>query len=253
MKKLTSLIAILLVACVAAQATPLFQETFSTRRGSTYIDKVQLSSSTAWPYASQWFTGYTGTQGAVSGNQFDHDYTAVASYGVSVRGKQLNEQSTSTVGLFFSSATKQDGTPITAAQNYVRFEGALPNVPEGAYLKFEICSSEADGGDLGAMQVKINNSMAEVPATTLKAKCITSEVAISLPAGQLDSIKFAFDSEPTHTQKFISRIWIDTEAPVTAIDNVTAAPAKATKVIENGQLFIIREGIKYNAAGAIVK
>ena len=38
-----------------------------------------------------------------------------------------------------------------------------------------------------------------------------------------------------------------------AINNVNADAVKAMKVIENGQLFIIRNGVKYNAAGAIVK
>lgn len=38
-----------------------------------------------------------------------------------------------------------------------------------------------------------------------------------------------------------------------AINNVNAEAVKAMKVIEDGQLFIIRNGVKYNAAGAIVK
>ena len=43
------------------------------------------------------------------------------------------------------------------------------------------------------------------------------------------------------------------EKAVEAINNVKAEAVKATKVIEDGQLFIIRNGVKYNAAGAIVK
>lgn len=38
-----------------------------------------------------------------------------------------------------------------------------------------------------------------------------------------------------------------------AITNVNASAVKAMKVIEDGQLFIIRNGVKYNAAGAVVK
>lgn len=38
-----------------------------------------------------------------------------------------------------------------------------------------------------------------------------------------------------------------------AINNVNAEGVKAMKVIEDGQLYIIRNGVKYNAAGAIVK
>lgn len=38
-----------------------------------------------------------------------------------------------------------------------------------------------------------------------------------------------------------------------AINNVNAEAVKAMKVVENGQLFIIRNGVKFNAAGAVVK
>ena len=91
--------------------------------------------------------------------------------------------------------------------------------------------------------------MPNVPATTLGAPGITSEVVITLPAGQIDSLKFMFDN--TTEQKFIPRIWIVTQG--TAINNVNAEASKACKVVENGQLYIIRNGVKYNAAGAIVK
>ena len=90
------------MACATLSAEVLFQETLQTRRGSTYIDQIQLTSYKAWPYASQWFTGYTGSQGEVEGNQFDNDYVEVKSYGVTVRGKKLNGEDTNTVGLFFS-------------------------------------------------------------------------------------------------------------------------------------------------------
>ena len=93
MKKLTSLFVVLMLACITVNADVLFQETFSTRRGSTYIDKYYKdASSSYWPYASQWFTGYpkSATE-EVAGNQYDNDYTNVESYTVSIRGKKINE------------------------------------------------------------------------------------------------------------------------------------------------------------------
>lgn len=39
----------------------------------------------------------------------------------------------------------------------------------------------------------------------------------------------------------------------TGVENVEAAEAKAVKVIRNGQLFIINNGVEYNAQGALVK
>jgi hypothetical protein len=38
----------------------------------------------------------------------------------------------------------------------------------------------------------------------------------------------------------------------TALNNV-AAPVKAVKVIEDGQIILIRNGVKYNALGAIIQ
>ena len=38
----------------------------------------------------------------------------------------------------------------------------------------------------------------------------------------------------------------------TALNNV-AAPVKAVKVIEDGQIILIRDGVKYNALGAIIQ
>lgn len=248
MKKLTSLFVVLMLACMAANAQVLFQETFSTRRGSTYIDKYYKDASNSyWPYASQWFTGYpkSATE-QVAGNQYDNDYTNVESYTVSIRGKKINEEANNTVGLYF-------GANKTAAQNYVKFIGGLPNVPEDAELHFLVCAPPDKGisgnCSLNELQIKVNDAMPNVPATTLGAPGITSEVVITLPAGQIDSLKFMFDN--TTEQKFIPRIWIVT--PGTAINNVNAEASKACKVVENGQLYIIRNGVKYNAAGAIVK
>lgn len=254
MKKLTSLFVVLMLACITVNADVLFQETFSTRRGSTYVEKIRIVPKTgdpydAWPYPSQWFTGYDNNKEGddhkvIEGNQYDIDYATVESYGTSIRNKKLNESTDNTVGLYF-------GANKAADKMYAKFVSKVSvPVPEGAFLKFEICSPEADGGNLSTMQIKVNDDMVNVPVTELKAKAITSEVAISLPAGQIDSIKFAFDNVPS--QKFISRVWVDTQAPQ-AIENVAAAAAKATKVVENGQLYIIRNGVKYNAAGAIVK
>lgn len=39
----------------------------------------------------------------------------------------------------------------------------------------------------------------------------------------------------------------------TAIEDATAEGEKAGKFIENGQLYILHNGVKYNALGAIVK
>ncbi len=42
------------------------------------------------------------------------------------------------------------------------------------------------------------------------------------------------------------------DGTATAVDNIEAAP-KAVKLIENGQLVIIKNGVRYNAAGSQIK
>lgn len=60
-------------------------------------------------------------------------------------------------------------------------------------------------------------------------------------------------SEPTKPQPLsFYKVTFSTEQISTALDN-TAEEVKAVKTFENGQLVIIKNGIKYNATGAIVK
>ena len=238
MKKFFALVAVVM-ACATLSAEVLFEETLSTSRGSTYIDKTDKG---YWPYASQWFDGYTGSKGAVAGNQFDNDYTAVTSYTVSVRGKKLDGATESSVGLYFG-ATKD------ADQNYVKFEGALPTVAEGDLLKFLVTSTEAPGGDLETMIVKVNGEELAVPSTTLGEQYATTEVAIALPAGQIESIEFAFNQVPS--QKFIPKFWIE-EAPAEGIENIMLTE-KAHKMVVDGVVYIVRDGKMFNLTGTQVR
>lgn len=247
MKKLFALAAVVMLACATVSAaSTIFNETFSTRRGSTYIVQVHLASYDSWPYASQWFTGYNeGKDDVVEGNQYDYDYTDVASYGVSIRGKKLNGDDKNTVGLYFSKEK-------TADKNYVTFstpaEFANQVLPEGAVLKFRICSTEEDGGDLSTMVIVFNQDTLQVPATTLGAKLVTSDVVVALPQAACQSLTFAFDNVPS--QKFIPDFQIDLDGEQ-GIENVEAV--KAEKFYRNGQLIIRKNGVEYNVLGAEVR
>ena len=242
MKKFFALFAFVMFA-FAANADVLFQETLQTRRASTYIDKTDKG---YWPYANQWFEGYAAQNDkTVEGNQFDNDYAAVASYTVSVRGKKLNGEDASTVGLFFG-ANKAD------TSNYVTFtapaEFANQILPEGAVLKFRVCSSETDGGDLSTMIVKINDEALEVPATTLGGKAETSDVVIALPQVAVQTLTFAFNNVPE--QKFIPEFSV--EAELEGLEDVVLTE-KAKKVVMDGSVFIVRDGKMFDVTGAQVR
>ena len=244
MKKLFSLVAVVMMACVTVDAQVLFQETLSTRRGNTFIEKTDKG---YWPYASQWFDGYTTSDGSVDGNQFDNDYVAVKSYTVSVRGKKLNgAEKESSVGLYF-------GANKTADQNYVTFsapaELANQVLPEGSVLKFRICSTEEDGGDLSTMVVVFNEDTLQVPATTLGAKFITSDVVIALPQAACQSLTFAFENVPS--QKFIPDFSIEIGAEE-GVENVVLTE-KAKKVMVDGVMYIVRDEKLFDVRGTQVR
>ena len=248
MKKLFSLVAVVMMACVTVDAQVLFQETFSTRRGSTYIVKAKTSFGDAWPYASQWFTGYEAVDPAdnVVGNQYDYDYTDVASYTVSIRGKKLNGEDKSTVGLFF-------GANKASADNYVTFstpaEFANQVLPEGSVLKFRICSSESDGGDLSTMIIVFNQDTLQVPATNLGDKAVTSDVVVALPQAACQTLTFAFDNVPA--QKFISNFSIELGAEE-GVENVVLTE-KAKKVMVDGVMYIVRDNKMFDVRGTQVR
>ena len=54
------------------------------------------------------------------------------------------------------------------------------------------------------------------------------------------------------TDYYFTVYYADGSETTTAIDN-TNADVKAVKVIENGQLFIIKNGVRYNALGVEVR
>ncbi|MGN0226816.1 MAG: leucine-rich repeat protein [Paludibacteraceae bacterium] len=198
MKKRLFLICLaILTAASSVYAKVVWEETFSTRRGSTYVAKVNY----AWPYASQWFTGYNeGKDDVVEGNQYDNDYTNVSSYCVSIRNRKLNGDDKNTVGIYFS-------TNRPAEQCFVRFEGGLPTISNGGVLKLDVCA-EDNGGTLNEMIITINNGIVlNIPATTLGDRLVTSTIEVNLPSVQIDSLKIAFNNAPS--QRFISKMWME--------------------------------------------
>ena len=213
MRKTMTFVAIMLLA-VATNATNLWEETFD--RYGTYIEKVEGQ---YWPYANQWFTGYTGGSGEVTGSRYSFDYTNVTSQGVSIRAKKLNGSSQNTIGLYFPSNKTED-------KAFVQFECTLAASTGNRYLIFEICSPESNGGDLSTMVVKVNGNAVTVPATTLGARYTTSTVYIELPNETISSIYFAFNNVPS--QKFITHPRI--------IDNIITYTATSKLFGYNGSL-----------------
>ena len=233
MKKLFSFVAVLLLAGVTANATILWEETFD-KNGSTYVEKNDQG---YWPYA-----GGDPSKNYVFQN-YSTEYTSVESYNCSVRSKKLNGGDQSTPGFYFAKEKE-------AAKCYLTLEYSFVEEGAGNFLVFEVSSDQSiKDADFSKMAVKVNDAAVEVPATAFPAKGNTATISIELPAGAIGKLHWEFDN--LGQQVFLSRPRI-TDGPE-AIENVFFGGSKATKVMENGQMIIIRNGVKYNATGAVVE
>ena len=215
MKKLFTFVAAVLFA-VSASATLIWSE--SLDKNGTYINKADFGGN--WPYATQWYE---------AGN-FVYEYDSVGSYSCSVRNKKLNSDAENSIGFFFAANKAADQCYLYLGGK----EGAIVESAVGCKLMFDICSSEANGGDLSTMAVTVNGTTFPTVDLALGNKLVTSPVEFTLPDGDIEYIKITFDNVPS--QKFIAHLRIEGEAgqahgeggiipPVEELDTVTVAEA----------------------------
>ena len=227
MKKFFTLVAVAMFA-IAASADVIWNE--SLDKNGSYINKADFGNN--WPYATQWYE---------AGN-FIYEYDSIGSYGCSVRNKKLNSDTDNSIGFFFSKEK-------AAASNYLYIGGKDGAIVENAVnckLMFDICSSEADGGDLSTMIVKVNGEAFAALDLALGNKLVTSPVEFTLPDGNIENIEIAFDNVPS--QKFIAHLRIEGEGgtahgeggiipPVVELDTITVAEAVeiGMALVDNGK------------------
>ena len=89
---------------------------------------------------------------------------------------------------------------------------------------------------------------------TANGVAFTRENSAAVVVAGSDNLKLAADvaGDYTFTWTYETNTLSITFPTATAIENTNAA-VKAVKMIENGQMIIIKNGVKYNAQGAIVK
>ena len=230
MKKFFTFVAAVLFA-VSASADVIWSE--SLDKNGSYIDKDNFNG--YWPYATQWYE---------AGN-FVYEYDSVGSSYCSVRSKKLNGDAENSLGFYFAANKPADQCYLYLGGK----EGAIVEGAVGCKLMFDICSTEADGGDLSTMVVAVNGTAFPAIDLALGSKLVTSPVEFALPDGNIQNIQISFDSVPS--QKFIAHLRIEGEAgkahgeggivpPVAGPDTITVAQAVAiaealAEPAENGQ------------------
>ena len=121
---------------------------------------------------------------------------------------------------------------------YVKFQGFVTSdyaAEDGKQTAWLAGDASANRGDIQAFKLAVTEDAlkgAKVEVVGVLAKY--------MPEGKTEA-----------TLEIVEGTMTVLEQP-TAIENTTVN-VKATKVMENGQLYIIRNGIKYNAAGAVVE
>ena len=135
--------------------------------------------------------------------------------------------------------------------------------PDSAWVKGYIVGTAKEGGLVEDTIAGTNFTLGD--ATNQTTGC----VAIELPKGDIRNA-LSLKAYPEYVGKLIKvygapQVYFSApgvkgtskyefiDSPVTAISNTEAVETKTLKVIENGQLFIIKNGVKYNAQGTIVK
>lgn len=117
-----------------------------------------------------------------------------------------------------------------------------------------IADGETEGQEALRRFLTINGALVAGDAGSMTSKNNTTTMNIPVAAGDVEiSGRMPYSENPDAPQYLrIFKVQFTTEAITTAIDNTVVAE-KVVKMIENGQLFIIKNGVKYNAQGAIVK
>ena len=122
----------------------------------------------------------------------------------------------------------------------------------GKTVAFEAPEAEATAADVA------NNDFVATTMADGTAPSYTQDVAILALDREHSFVPFQGD-ELVANRAFITmnvassklRIVINDDA--TAIDNVTAKESRTGKMMENGEIVIIKNGVKYNVAGQLIK
>ena len=126
---------------------------------------------------------------------------------------------------------------------------------EGEANTYELLAAEF-GADF---KVVFGNWGAEFGAPSEDAKWeINKEYTCAFKGGNIHAV----DNEVVYTdctirlvvdyENVVVKITISSESVPSAVEDVVT-PNTITKVIENGQMYILRDGVRYNALGGVVK
>ena len=164
-----------------------------------------------------------------------NDTTLLANVDDVVNDENFNSQAL----LFAGEYIVRDGT-------YCQGTDLIFNTTVAGTLKIKYSNT----GSNGTRYVLVNG--AKIDGDPGSANTTAHEASVAVEAGEVRIAAGVKADSTREMLRFSVITFTKDDGGATAIDN-TNAEVKAIKVIENGQFFIIKNGIKYNANGAIVK
>ena len=137
----------------------------------------------------------------------------------------------------------------TYKYNYLTIQPAEGGFKKGDVLKFKAFYSHNDAKNVKVWVLDANDTELYLSENVIDGKTQEGDVpeASFTLTEDIASLRVARNGNST---LFIMSLVV--ERGTTAIDN-TEIDAKVVKTFENGQLVIIKNGVKYNATGAIIK
>ena len=203
------------------------------------LAQVEVSESTTWDWTKA--SSETALQLTASTSPAKGDTLLMANF----IGMNNNADFNSQALLFAGEFLVREGKYCQGS--LVQFKTTVAGKLSVSYSNTGNRSNESDRRFLNVNGKQIGNGSMKQDANDV------TESDIEVPAGDVTIVGVLKDGDPAKAPQYLRIYKVEfTKGTGTALDN-TVVNAKAIKTFENGQLIIIKNGVKYNALGEIVK
>ena len=150
----------------------------------------------------------------------------------------------------YSSSKTVDGEKIYSFF-YIVIKPAEGGFQAGDVIKFKGVYSHADADKNASLKVRIDD-MTDMWTSENVVNGLSADDPVEMTYTFTEVAAELHSGRNGKTNFFVIDLKVERGGAGTAVNNIETA-VKATKVVRNGQLFIEKNGVVYNAQGAIVK
>lgn len=151
----------------------------------------------------------------------------------------------------YSSSKTVDGEKIYS-YFYIVIKPAEGGFQAGDVIKFKGAINNADAAKYAALRVRIDDMTDMWSSDNVVNGQLSADDPVEMTYTLLEDATELHAGRYGDTNLFVIDLKVERGGAGTGVNNIETA-VKATKVVRNGQLFIEKNGVVYNAQGAIVK